>query len=167
MTESGTSEWEPTKHCLECSYVLDGLSEERCPECGRPFDPDDPDTFRQPKPKLALHLTPLLLGWMGVGFYIAWAFVLESLGSRAKDRFWMTLDLVLIVAGVVLAAIVIIWAWWKAKGPRRTLIILWSSLAAGFLLVLVLGVHLTSYLRALEDIAGVRARSLQCFGGTP
>ncbi len=34
------------KHCLGCSYLLEGLSEDRCPECGRPFDPDDLNTFR-------------------------------------------------------------------------------------------------------------------------
>ena len=31
--------------CLGCDYLLYGLSENRCPECGRPFDPSDPHTF--------------------------------------------------------------------------------------------------------------------------
>lgn len=31
--------------CLTCNYALHGLAEPRCPECGRAFDPDDPDTF--------------------------------------------------------------------------------------------------------------------------
>jgi hypothetical protein len=31
--------------CLECSYSLRGLAENRCPECGRAFDPDDPGTY--------------------------------------------------------------------------------------------------------------------------
>ena len=35
----------PTRHCLGCDYALDGLSEERCPECGRTFDHQDPRTF--------------------------------------------------------------------------------------------------------------------------
>jgi hypothetical protein len=26
-------------HCLNCGYNLTGLSEQRCPECGEPFDP--------------------------------------------------------------------------------------------------------------------------------
>lgn len=30
--------------CLGCDYPLRGLSEPRCPECGRPFDPADPAT---------------------------------------------------------------------------------------------------------------------------
>lgn len=36
----------PARYCLGCSYVLDGLPENRCPECGRPFEPNDPTTFR-------------------------------------------------------------------------------------------------------------------------
>ena len=31
--------------CLGCGYILDGLPENRCPECGQPFSPDNPDTF--------------------------------------------------------------------------------------------------------------------------
>ena len=38
---------QPRMFCLECGYPLDGLPEPRCPECGTPFDPDDPDGFRE------------------------------------------------------------------------------------------------------------------------
>lgn len=31
--------------CLGCLYVLDGLSADRCPECGRRFDRSNPRTF--------------------------------------------------------------------------------------------------------------------------
>ena len=31
--------------CRTCDYVLSGLAENRCPECGRPFDPNDPRTM--------------------------------------------------------------------------------------------------------------------------
>jgi hypothetical protein len=31
--------------CKQCGYPLDGLSEARCPECGREFDPDDEGSF--------------------------------------------------------------------------------------------------------------------------
>ncbi len=36
----------PHKYCLKCSYILDRLPENRCPECGRKFSPNDPRTFR-------------------------------------------------------------------------------------------------------------------------
>ena len=31
--------------CLDCGYDLKALSELRCPECGRAFDPNDPATY--------------------------------------------------------------------------------------------------------------------------
>jgi rRNA maturation protein Nop10 len=36
---------ELTPRCLNCGYVLLGLPEGQCPECGRPFDPAEPATF--------------------------------------------------------------------------------------------------------------------------
>ena len=33
--------------CGDCRYSLRGLTVPRCPECGRPFDPADPDTYLQ------------------------------------------------------------------------------------------------------------------------
>ncbi len=37
-------------YCRKCGYVLDGLREQRCPECGRDCDPADRRTYRT-KPK--------------------------------------------------------------------------------------------------------------------
>lgn len=34
-------------YCRSCGYQVVGLSEPRCPECGRLFDPDNPRTFLQ------------------------------------------------------------------------------------------------------------------------
>lgn len=36
---------ESPKYCTACHYRLDHLPENRCPECGRAFDPEDPTTF--------------------------------------------------------------------------------------------------------------------------
>ncbi len=52
---------EPHKRCLTCGYILDGLPEPRCPECGRTFDPDDPTTYVV-KPQCGL---PCLLAALG------------------------------------------------------------------------------------------------------
>ncbi len=38
----------PTRLCLKCGYVLDGLPVRRCPECGDAFDPADPRTSKAP-----------------------------------------------------------------------------------------------------------------------
>jgi len=34
-------------YCKSCKYQLIGITSRRCPECGRPFDPNDPSTFRE------------------------------------------------------------------------------------------------------------------------
>ena len=33
-------------HCIDCDYALKKLESNRCPECGRPFDPQNPSTYR-------------------------------------------------------------------------------------------------------------------------
>lgn len=35
--------------CLDCDYPLKGLTEKRCPECGREFNPRDTSTMRTPE----------------------------------------------------------------------------------------------------------------------
>ena len=35
----------PTRWCMQCSYPLNAVTDNKCPECGKPFDPDDRSTF--------------------------------------------------------------------------------------------------------------------------
>lgn len=66
--------------CLDCGYPLRGLNEMRCPECGRPFDPADPESFEGPmravrRMRLALHWAPIAawvatMGGVPVGVYL-------------------------------------------------------------------------------------------------
>ena len=44
--------------CLSCNYDLSNLTEHRCPECGRAFDPNNPATYG--KPPLVLSLRRML-----------------------------------------------------------------------------------------------------------
>ena len=58
-----------TACCLKCHYLLRGLVEPVCPECGRPFDPADPTTFLAAPPRrkwvkrLAIVSVLLLVGF--------------------------------------------------------------------------------------------------------
>lgn len=67
---------EPKKFCLSCGYALEYLSADRCPECGRDFDPSIAATYgghsrRAPVAKLIVaYMTPLVLGilfWTLIG----------------------------------------------------------------------------------------------------
>jgi hypothetical protein len=50
MSEHATHPTRPTMWCKKCGYALDGLSENRCPECDREFDPVRRRTFRRKPP---------------------------------------------------------------------------------------------------------------------
>ena len=70
---AGQSVTSATMYCRTCSYVLDGLPECRCPECGQGFDPARRDTYRT-KPRrrrwpLVLGLTLILCVASAVGLY--------------------------------------------------------------------------------------------------
>lgn len=49
----------PIGSCWECGYLLRGLETHRCPECGRPFDPDDESTMN-----MGLDVPRLTRFWM-------------------------------------------------------------------------------------------------------
>jgi len=48
--------------CRNCGYILEHLPENRCPECGRPFDPHDPKSFVRGRQK-RWTAAALLLGY--------------------------------------------------------------------------------------------------------
>jgi len=54
----------PTMYCRRCGYVLDGLSDHRCPECGRPFDPANRRTYRTtPRRRWSWKIIGALIGF--------------------------------------------------------------------------------------------------------
>jgi hypothetical protein len=60
----------PGWRCLECGYLLDGLPEPRCPECGRPFDPGDRGTF-------------ITWQWSGIPLFVAALVFTAALAAAA------------------------------------------------------------------------------------
>ena len=53
-------------HCKSCEYPLEYLTVNRCPECGREFDPDNPWTYGPEvhppvKPSALLLLIPAMI----------------------------------------------------------------------------------------------------------
>lgn len=45
--EQRDGEHAPRVFCSACGYPLTFLAEQRCPECGQAFDPNDPDTYHE------------------------------------------------------------------------------------------------------------------------
>lgn len=60
------------RFCRHCGYSLAHLPEQRCPECGTPFDPGDPKTYRRGSGRSRLRKR--LWGWA------VWAIVLIVAG---------------------------------------------------------------------------------------
>jgi len=67
----------PIMRCKHCNYDLTGLADNRCPECGEAFDPDDPTTFedglRVPL-RLTLSISALMVvagcgGWTALMYF--------------------------------------------------------------------------------------------------
>lgn len=104
---------EPCMSCLECGYTLDFLSRNRCPECGRGFDPDDPTTFRRPvhRPSAIIitvaYLLPFILG------FVFWTFI--GAGKWHRTGNWPPLGARVYGALIQSAGPV---AWSKNIGPN-------------------------------------------------
>lgn len=82
-------------YCRQCGYQLVGLSESRCPECGRPFDPGNRRTFRScplrwyHSPvlwRLALLLMILLLIPLGQLGWLYWGWRTEQAAVAAIQK---------------------------------------------------------------------------------
>jgi hypothetical protein len=77
--------------CKTCHYSQANLTEHRCPECGNPFDPNDPSTFHVPlSPNRLLMLILLFLTVaIFIGLWITrlfpldsdWALIVQIIGS--------------------------------------------------------------------------------------
>ena len=90
----------PTMWCRQCWYILDGLDESRCPECGRPFDPMDPRTYRRTPPGVATRVGRRLkpLRWPAVAMLVAvvgfigwywWRYTVEQRKAASLDSLQM------------------------------------------------------------------------------
>jgi hypothetical protein len=133
--------------CLECGQPLRALSEERCPECGRIFDPDDPGTYLTEEvrsgdlrlfdvfvhPEKGYDAVKRGFSWPGFFFHAVWAFtkqlwlvgvaifVLSTLFDLAASRSEQTHATVMSIASFVGAIMVGIFGndWRRAALRRR------------------------------------------------
>ena len=74
-------------HCLTCKYDLSNLTEHRCPECGRAFDPNDATTFYTGvRPFRYPYWLIAVIGFVSMYFFSMWLMyggLLPGLGLAA------------------------------------------------------------------------------------
>lgn len=97
--------------CRRCQYPLRGLTEPRCPECGREFDPENPKTYhvrprRQLTPRFGsrggtLDRTAYLAAFVLAGIMAA---VVELVGGWSWNDLYLPLNVVCVTGVVSIAA---------------------------------------------------------------
>lgn len=106
-----SSEVESHRYCRQCGYQLNGLSENRCPECGQTFDPNEPRTFaltpnywRQHRwlpAALASPVVAVVLAAMAMSIF--WPGRMVELVWAVSFVLWIGIDAGIVVFGF--------WAW--------------------------------------------------------
>jgi hypothetical protein len=75
--------------CLGCGYQLRGLQEHRCPECGRCYDPSDPETMKVPGWKHGRRLRRIEFRWEMLKLATAATlFCIVGMGYPSSYRHW-------------------------------------------------------------------------------
>ena len=92
-------------YCLDCGYVLNGVADASCPECGRGFSSRDPSSYTTyhkyvHKKVLDAALTPGLLRGLGVinGIVCALALLTVVLAFSSPRLLWRAGPLMLVAA---------------------------------------------------------------------
>src|SRR5688572_19241830 len=86
--------------CIACHYSLANLTEHRCPECGREFDPDDPSTYKK-TPRTPLYI--MLICGLSPLTIAAWVVLSMIFNTRETDGLFVpTLILALVVQFLLL-----------------------------------------------------------------
>ena len=113
------------RFCLNCSYNLKGLSVNRCPECGRGFDPADGNTFRvsetrtsSPTAIAAMYALPLgmllVVLHTAVSAGLAWTDrILVSLWQASGPFAWLANDgkpRLILIGSAISACVMTVWA---------------------------------------------------------
>ena len=140
------------KRCLGCGYILDGLPEPRCPECGRGFDPDDPKTYFTSLRSGRRYVWLAIAGWMVGGA----ALVALDSGAGWSSR-WVLAGLFVVAAvGFAVEVKVFDVTWAALNSPPGTLRSRRAFVVARAISVFVILAVLFYVLQLLVAPSGVR-----------
>ena len=81
--------------CIECAHDLRGITTKTCPECGRPFNPDDPRTTGTIGTN---RYRRWLIGTSVLLYYASWLALLSSFVYSAIGGHWILLFLLAIAS---------------------------------------------------------------------
>ena len=77
----------PSMYCRKCFYALEGLDTNRCPECGRAFDPGDRRTYRRRPPWMSPGRRRALVATIVTTVYFGSYYSMARVSSQwAADR---------------------------------------------------------------------------------
>jgi hypothetical protein len=73
--------------CKTCHYSLANLTEHRCPECGRAFDPNDPNTFETGRVRKFTFIQCLVISFIStfIGVFVVMAIVTGTLSGQRVE----------------------------------------------------------------------------------
>jgi hypothetical protein len=124
-------------HCPRCEYLLRGLAEERCPECGEPFDRGRllvlqyavraTKGWRSPEQRVLLCLglaAALLVALTPLADYLMALLVSLSLRPRVYQVYYIvqrTISISLLVA--ILTGVAWAWRRWRQRARQRAMIL--------------------------------------------
>ena len=92
--------------CLGCGYLLEGLPENRCPECGREFDPGNPGSYMSRQYSGMPYLIAVVLGIVALAIPLGVAKAGDH--DLVDPSVWLVLLLApLMVGGLATAAVVL------------------------------------------------------------
>ena len=81
--------------CIGCAHELQGLTTDACPECGRPFNPNDPRTTAN----IATNrYRRWLIGTCRLLYYASWLALLLIFVYSAIGGYWLLLFMLAIAA---------------------------------------------------------------------
>lgn len=163
---AGHAEGDAPRTCQACGYALCALPEPRCPECGTPYDPEDPTTFRTRRysPHLAEvgdTLRTGLLAWVA-GLALVSLALCTLAQSRAVEYFVAIIGSAF-AAGATISLFLLGLAQRPPPRPRRTLAIvaLYSLALTTWLThwpaIAMFALHRPALERAARQLAAGRA----------
>ncbi len=135
----------PARRCLTCGYPVDHLLENRCPECGREFDPNDPGTYATGDIRFASGSGYLIAVCVGA-LLIAAPFLYVAAGGERSSGFWMVpsggflLCLMALPVGILIEVVVLVAmvrARLRGRRSRSGDVVMWFALGCVIMGVLL------------------------------